>query len=89
MLLKIHPDNFTWQLWRAGTLFDLGVLHYRYEFIVAKRIILRKFAIGYCRGASLLCRPKIDCYGVMFQRDNICFWTHLTTKELNYVFGDK
>ena len=69
-----------------GTLFDLGVVKYRYEFIVAKRFALRKFAIGYCKGESLLCRPKSDNYGVMFQKGNVCFWTHLTAKEFGCIF---
>ena len=70
-----------------STLLDLGVLHNRLEFIVAKKIALRKYAIGYCNGAELPCRPKTDCYGVMFQTDEVHFWTHLLDIEFNRIFG--
>jgi hypothetical protein len=68
MLSKINPCNFTWQLWRGGTLYDLGVKRYRKEFIIEKTASLRKYAIRYCKGVSLICRPKRDYYAVMFQK---------------------
>jgi len=81
-LTRIHPSNFTWQLWCGGTLLDLGVLHNREEFILAKKNTLRKYAIGYCKAESLACRPKKDCFAVMFQKNSIIFWTHLSSEEM-------
>jgi len=88
MIPRIHPSNFTWQLWRGGTLLDLGVFVNVKEFIVAKDVVLRKYAIGYCDGWSLFCRPKNDCYAVMFQKGSSQFWTHLSIEEFEQVFGD-
>lgn len=86
MIPKIHPSNFTWLLWRGGTLQDLGVSLNRAVFIIEKRAVLRKYAIGYCTGYSLPCRPKNSSFAVMFQKGNLQFWTHTTVEEFNKVF---
>ena len=88
IIQRINPSNFTWQLWRGGTLLDLGVFVNVKEFILAKDAVLRKYAIGYCRGCALLCRPKNDCYGVMFQKEGLQFWTHLSIEEFEQIFGE-
>ena len=89
MLQKINPGNFTWQLWRGGTLLDLGVKVNIKEFIIVKKNLLRKYGIGYCDGCSLSCRPKNGYYAVMFQRGSLQFWTHLTEVEFEKVFGER
>lgn len=86
MIPKIHPSNFTWQLWKSGSLYDLGIKKYRTEFIVERRKELRKYAIGYCKAESLVCRPKSGCAAVMFQKDEILFWTHLLDIEFELCF---
>jgi len=70
-------------------LLDLGVLRYRTPFIVAKKKVLKKHAIGYCSGRSLLCRLKVGFHAVMFQKGEQLFWTHLTIKEFNLVLLEK
>lgn len=85
--LKIHPSNFTWQLWRGGTLLDLGVPSNIAKFIIEKKAVLQKYVIGYCNGTSLPCRPKNNTYAVMFQKGCLQFWTHLTIEEFNRVIG--
>lgn len=88
MIPRIHPSNFTWELWRGGTLLDLGVLLNIEEFIIKKKDILRKYAIGYCNSRSLPCHPKNNSYAVMFQKGcSIKFWTHLTVSEFNQIFN--
>jgi len=34
----------------------------------------------------LICRPKENTYAVMFLKNNIFSWTHLTTKEFMEIF---
>jgi hypothetical protein len=86
MIPKIHPSNFTWSLWRGGTLRDLGISSNRTVFIIQKKAALKKYAIGYCAGQSLLCRPKNNSFAVMFQKGNLQFWTHTTVEEFNKIF---
>ena len=86
MIPKINPTTFTWTLWRGGTLYDLGVLRYRTPFILEKRAVLKKYAIGYCDGVSLSCRPKKGNFAVMFQKGDVLFWTHLTAYEFSIIF---
>ena len=85
-LVRIDPSNFTWTLWRAGSLYDLGIEKYRYAFILEKKTIIKKYAIGYCDAENLLCRPKKNCSAVMFQKNSNLFWTHLTNKEFTEIF---
>lgn len=93
MIPKIHPSNFTWDLWRAGTLLELGVQTNRYHEIVGNRKLLKKYAIGYCKASKLSLRPKSGQYAVMFQKDDdgfvLIFWTHLTAAEFKKVKGIK
>lgn len=79
-------DYFDWQTWRAGSLHDLGVT-YKESEILKSRAIIKQHAIGYCRGESLLCRPKGNTVGVMFFVDNIFFWTHLSVLEFSIIFN--
>lgn len=87
MIPKIHPSNFTWLLWRNGTLLDLGVQTHRYNDIVNNSKLLNQYTIGYCNAGELLCRPKPGQYAVMFQKDNHKFWTHLTAEEFSKIKG--
>ena len=86
-MLKIHPSNFTWVLWRGGTLFDLGVQAHRYSEIISNSKLLSKYAIGYCNAGELSCRPKPGEYAVMFQKGDIKFWIHLRSAEFNKIRG--
>jgi hypothetical protein len=57
-LPKLDSSNFIWLNWRAGSIRDLGV-PCRYISIVNEgKYILRKYAIGWCYGENLMCRPK-------------------------------
>jgi len=65
---------------------DLGVGVNVKEFILAKKVVLKKYAIGYCNARSLLCRPKNNSYAVMFQKGSLQFWTHLMPEEFKQIF---
>ena len=86
MIPRINPNNFTWQIWRGGTLKDVGVTCNRATFIVEKKVALKKYALGYCNAQSLVCRPKSSSMAVMFQNESSLFWTHITIEEFNKVF---
>ncbi len=84
---KLDSSLFDWQLWRAGSLLDLDILHCRYSFIIYNKEIIKKYAIGYCDGKSLFCRPKSDSMGVMFYKDGLQFWNHLKRNEFQEIFN--
>jgi len=86
MIPKIHPSNFTWEIWRGGTLLDLGIRVNQERFIVTNKGLLKRFALGFSNGESIPCRPKERTFAVIFQKGDILFWTHLTEKEFEKVF---
>ena len=86
---KINSGYFDWQLWRGGCLFDLGVIENKEDCIIANKCLLREYAVGYCNGESVPCRPKVNTYAVMFQKDDLLFWTHMTINEFERVFADE
>jgi hypothetical protein len=45
--------------------------------------------MGYCQADSSLCRPKENCFAVMFLKDDIFSWCHLTKNEFTIIFGGK
>lgn len=83
---KLDGSLFDWQTWRAGSLLDLGILYCRYSFIIYNKEIIKKYAIGYCDGNDLLCRPKSDSIAVMFYKNDIQFWNHLRRNEFQEIF---
>lgn len=83
----MFPDSFDWHTWRAGTLQDFGVT-YKFDDIVRSRNLIKKYAVGFCFGEELICRPKKDTKAVMFLYNNIFFWTHLTNKEFCVIFNE-
>ena len=90
MLPKIDSSYFTWLEWRAYSIQELGVFC-RYADITSARgkAILRKYAVGLCRGENLICRPKVEQMALMCFKDGEHFWFHLRKKEFEEVFMDK
>ncbi len=84
---KIDPLHFDWITWRSGSIKDFKVPS-RYRFIIQYKHIFQEYAIGYCRGESLVCRPKRDHTAVMFHKDDRNFWFHLRNNEFEEVFKD-
>lgn len=89
MLQKLDSTLFDWLTWRAASFFDLQV-YCRYEDITSGRgkHILRKYAVGWCNGESLICRPKVEHKALMCFKDGKHFWFHLRNKEFAEVFGE-
>ena len=89
MIPKIDSSLFTWLEWRAFSIKELGVFC-RYADITSCRgkAILRKYAIGYCKGENLLCRPKLNHTALMCFKDGEHLWFHLRNNEFQEVFKD-
>lgn len=83
---KLNAEHFTWSRWRAGSPADFAVVC-KTEALVSVKNKLKKHAVGYTDGESLRCRPKADHKAVMFWKDGIYFWFHLTNTEFDVIFG--
>ena len=87
---ELPAYEFTFEKWNAGSFSDLGMLNGHYDIdSINGKILIRKYAIGYCLGRKLWVRPKLDCVGVLFFKDEITFWTHLRINEFENIFGIK
>lgn len=84
----LDANLFTWDLWRAGTISDLDIPRNRRWFIRDNIALLRKYAIAYCDASHLGCRPKRDQYAIMFQKDDLMFWTHFYKEDFELIKGD-
>lgn len=90
MLNSIDSSQFTWDIWRADSIKALNI-PCRYSEITSDKGIsmLRKFTVGWCKGESLPCRPKINTIALMCFKDNKHFWFHLRANEFFKVFFEK
>ena len=86
-MVKINPMLFDWLTWRNGGPIDIFGIPLRQSTILVLKHMLHKYAIGYCDGESLVCRPKVNHKAVMFFKDGICYWFHMTNDEFKKVFG--
>lgn len=87
MIEHLHGTSFDWLTWCGGSLTRLGV-QYNSCHIMAMRHAIRKYAVGWCEGDAVLCRPKADRVAVMFLKDGEFWWTHLMTREFRAVFPE-
>ena len=85
---KIDLLLFDWLLWRSGSPLDLGVKLCRSTYLLEQAQVVRKYAIGYCDGSQLICRPKHHTKAVMFMINDKLFWFHLTDEEFNKIFNE-
>ena len=85
-MLRCPAVLFTYDLWFAGSLWNLGIQS-RTVDILDKQDIIKKHAIGWCRGKDLNVKPRENCVAIMFMYDDSIFWTHLLTKEFEAIFG--
>ncbi len=85
---RLGPDSFDWLSWVGGSIHDLGI-PCRESCIIGfpGRDILRRYAIGFCEGEHLFCRPKPGTMAVLFVREEREFWFHLRKREFDIVFG--
>ncbi len=86
MIERMHGTSFDWLTWSGGWLIDLGLKAQRFQLIKDNSDIIRQYAVGYCDGESLLCRPKLNEIAVMFLKDDKYFWTHIRKEEFEYLF---
>jgi hypothetical protein len=77
---RLNSSLFTWSRWRAGSIADFGI-PCRKDFIIASKEVLKKYAVGYCKGESVPCRPKSDRIAVMFFYEGKHFWNHVLIEE--------
>ena len=85
MLRKIPAIQFTYDIWRAGSLVELGIAH-RWGAIKVNRCRIIQMAVGYTDGHLLQVRPKTGYKAVMFFYNDRHFWTHMTIEEFNLCF---
>ncbi len=85
ILSRIPAVQFTFDLWRAGSLTELGIKQREWSIELRKNEV-KKMAVGFTEGHKLNVRPKSDCMAVMFFYNDKHFWTHLTNKEFLICF---
>ena len=76
---------FTWSRWRGGSPVDLGIFLCRENIIFENKHILKEFAVGYCDGEKLICRPKRNNKALMFFKNGEHFWFHITNREWKFI----
>lgn len=87
MLEKLDSSLFEWNLWRARQVADLlDGYRLRTENIPFIKNRIRRFAVGWCYGESLNCRPKENHIALMCFYNNEHFWFHLRKEEFNEIF---
>lgn len=86
-LHEIDSSLFDWSTWRADNLWSAFRIQCRTNAMLASQEILRRYAMGWCHGEHLLCRPKIDNIAVMFYKDGVYFWTHFRREEAWLIWG--
>jgi len=84
---RIDSSLFDWQSWRNGSPIEIFGIQCRSDCLVTNADLLRKYAIGYCDGESLPCRPKTNTIAVMFEKNNQRFWFHLFRLEAERIFN--
>lgn len=90
LLEELDSTLFDWSTWKAQNP-DIFGIPWRFEIITSNygKNILRKHAIGWCYSDKTICRPKINHIAIMFEKDDIKFWTHLTLEEFIEVFNEQ
>ena len=86
-LIRIPAVQFTYDLWRAGSLTELGIKQREWN-IKTHRNHVNDMAVGYTEAEKLHVRPKKKCIAVMFFHNEKHFWTHLTNKEFIICFPE-
>jgi len=79
---------FDWLLWRNGDVWNEFHIPCRTAALVANGESLRKYAVGWCHGENLICRPKQNHIAIMFFKNGKHFWFHLRTHEFNKIFQE-
>lgn len=86
-LIRIPAVQFTYELWRAGSLSELGIKQREWSIRLHRQRVI-DIAVGFTEASKLQVRPKSDCVAVMFFAFEHHFWTHLTNKEFLICFPE-
>lgn len=89
MIEKIDSSYFTWEIWRGGSIKELGLYSRSLSITSSEgKYLLRKYVLGYCDSESLICRPKYNQYALMCRHPetNENFWFHIWKSDFNEVF---
>jgi len=77
-------DSFSWRQGSPRTLF--GISCHSGE-LIKSGAKLREYAVGWCPGEQLLCRPKAEHTAIMFFKDGEYSWFHIRNYEFEKIFG--
>ena len=86
MFDELDSSLFDWVTWRAGNPWDDFRIPCRTLALIANADILRRYAVGWCSGERLLCRPKAKHTAVMFFYSDRYFWFHLRKEEFDSIW---
>ena len=88
MIDRLDSGEFDWLRWRAGSPMDVFGLSAHQGDLISRRgrNLIRQYAVGWCPGEKLLCRPKPGTIGVMFLRQENFFWFHILLQEFSTIF---
>ena len=84
----MHGTSFDFTTWLNGDIHEF-IPACRKELIVNKKDVFKKYAIGWCYGEEVICRPKLEKIAVMFLKNDIYFWFHMNIDEFNIIFKEK
>jgi len=79
---SINSECFTYDLYCNDWwhLFDVNFLN------MPPFEILKKYAIGFCKGESLKVKPRKNTFAVMFIKDEDKFWFHIDNNSEFYNY---
>jgi hypothetical protein len=87
MIERLNSQLFDWLTWRNGSIWNIFKVAHRTVALLENKVLLRKYAIGYCRADHIPCRPKPGQYAVMFNTGELYnWWTHLRKIEFDEIF---
>ena len=88
MIEHFNETSFTWDIWSGGNLTDMLNISTRKEIIISNSDVIRKHAIGWCKGDDVPCRSKPNTVAVMFLTNDIEWWTHFNVDEFLGCFPE-
>ena len=88
MIPQLDSTIFDWVLWRSGDVWNDFHITCKTKNLVENGNIFRQYAVGWCWGENLICRPKENHIAIMFYKDEKLFWFHLREHEFNTIFKE-
>lgn len=89
MIQELNSGCFLYENYESNwwSIFDLSYADSMSTKTIADCI--KQFATGYCRGESLLFRPRQDSMAVMFEKGQDRFWFHIPNWQFDSIFKDE